>query len=57
MRREMQACLWEGTTAPSARDAIQHGGRLSIETANAEVDKAYLRAHFQVAPTVSVRFT
>jgi hypothetical protein len=57
MRREKQTWLREGTAAPSARDTIQHGGRLSIETANAEVDKAYLRAHFQVAPTVSVRFT
>jgi two-component system cell cycle sensor histidine kinase/response regulator CckA len=36
--------------AVNARDAMPEGGRLSIETGNAEVDDAFARMHFPMVP-------
>jgi two-component system cell cycle sensor histidine kinase/response regulator CckA len=36
--------------AVNARDAMPEGGRLSIETGNAEVDDAFARRHFPMVP-------
>jgi signal transduction histidine kinase len=36
--------------AINARDAMREGGRLTLETANAFIDDAYAREHFEVQP-------
>ncbi|PYM60700.1 MAG: hybrid sensor histidine kinase/response regulator, partial [Candidatus Rokuibacteriota bacterium] len=43
--------------AANARDAMPQGGRLTIETANVEVDSAYVRQHAGASIGPHVRLT